>query len=284
MKNTPKQKSPIAPPQRIDTHRTDTLAVREVERQLSADWIVRHQQDRDYGIDLMVEVFDGNTPTGGLVLLQIKGTAAPFSPPVQLHSFPVKTLLYAQMFSAPFFLFHVSVPDEKIYYVWLQKYIGTRLESDTPDWRTQGTVTIDFPESNVLPKGLERIAKLARYSVHRDLGFTFLGHFEWLFQFMNEVDRGNEHAIESALEHLVQISRLTAFLEFYRDWTDELDLVGFKRILEKAKQYKIAELEDEDRTFVDEQMDQLLAVKRMFLARDELDVFIVENSTDGLPY
>jgi hypothetical protein len=61
------------PPQRTDTHRIDTDAVRVVRTKLTADWMERSVEDRDYGIDMMLETFDGNNPTGILVLLQVKG-------------------------------------------------------------------------------------------------------------------------------------------------------------------------------------------------------------------
>ncbi len=52
------------PPQRTDEHRIDTEAVRVVRNQFTSDWEERSVEGRDYGMDMMVEAFDGNSPTG----------------------------------------------------------------------------------------------------------------------------------------------------------------------------------------------------------------------------
>jgi hypothetical protein len=46
------------------THETDTLAVRAIISELPASWLVRSQDERDYGIDLSIEMFSGAEPTG----------------------------------------------------------------------------------------------------------------------------------------------------------------------------------------------------------------------------
>lgn len=66
------------PPRRTETHRIDTQAVRVVRSKLTPDWVERSVEDRDYGIDMMLEAFDGDQPTGILILLQIKGHAGRF--------------------------------------------------------------------------------------------------------------------------------------------------------------------------------------------------------------
>ncbi|MBF4437736.1 DUF4365 domain-containing protein, partial [Vibrio anguillarum] len=59
---------------RTRTHEIDTLAVRKIISELPVDWIVRGQEERDYGIDLTIERFDGQNATGDYFLVQVKGT------------------------------------------------------------------------------------------------------------------------------------------------------------------------------------------------------------------
>lgn len=274
---------PTSPPRRIDTHRIDTLAVRLVQSKLPADWIVRTQEDRDYGIDLMVEVFDGEHPTGVLILLQVKGHKASFGNPVVMQV-PVKTLLYARMFLAPFFLFNVSLADNVVHYVWLQKYINTKLANDSLRWERQTDVNIHFPKDNVLDtEGLSRIFSLTRYTAHRDLGFTFLGHLAWLYRHIEEFHQGGgKKAVGSALERLNEIKKLDVFIADYEEIVESLDLEKFARVLAKAKQYGIFDYGDDE--LVDKQILILFEIQSLFLSRDETDASVAEDLDVGLPY
>lgn len=56
-------------PQRTQTHTIDTKAIRRLITTLSEDWLIRDLSDRDYGIDLKLEYFDGISPTGIIIFL-----------------------------------------------------------------------------------------------------------------------------------------------------------------------------------------------------------------------
>lgn len=119
-------------PKRIDTHRIDTKAVRTIFTHLNENWLVRSLEERDYGIDLQLERFDSDDATGDFIFVQVKGTDKAFKENVQLSGFPVDTVNYALMFDVPFFIFHTSNVSKQTKYVWLQNYVETRLEKDTP--------------------------------------------------------------------------------------------------------------------------------------------------------
>jgi hypothetical protein len=250
---------------------------------LPADWIVRTQEDRDYGIDLMVEVFDGELPTGVLILLQIKGHEGAFEDFVVMQV-PVKTLLYARMFLAPFFLFTVSLDDDVVHYVWLQKYINTRLPNDSPRWDRQEKVNIYFPRDNVLDEaGLSRIVSLTKYTAHRDLGVSFLGHVAWLHRHIDEFHQsGGKGAIGAAIERLKEIEKLQTFIDDYGEHAEDVDLERFSRVLAKTKLY--GEFDYGDDEIVEEQMQLLFLIENLFLSQDEIGGFVAENSDEGLPY
>lgn len=46
---------------RTQTHITDTLAIREIMSKLPENWLVRGLEERDYGIDLSIELYNGKT-------------------------------------------------------------------------------------------------------------------------------------------------------------------------------------------------------------------------------
>jgi hypothetical protein len=271
------------PPKRTETHRIDTQAVRVVRSKLTPDWVERSVEDRDYGIDMMLEAFDGDQPTGILVLLQIKGHAAAFGDDIVM-AIPVKTLLYARMFQAPFFLVNVSLEDEAVHFVWLQKYINARLTTENRRWNRQAHVNVHFPRDNVLDDiGLAKIRSLVKYTAHRDLGFTFLRHLIWLEQHIYEFRQsGDKPILEQALIRLREIAKLDEFLGSYEEHLEELDLDRLKNALSKALAYGM--FDDDDHIVVDEEMLSLHQIELMFLSQDEIDGFVSEHSNEGLPY
>ena len=107
---------------RSKEHIIDTKAIRTVIAQLDHNWLIRNLDERDYGIDLTLERFDGEFPTGDFILLQVKGTNTRFSKDVKLSGYPVKNIQYSLLFNIPFFALHVSNPSNKAFFVWLQKW------------------------------------------------------------------------------------------------------------------------------------------------------------------
>jgi hypothetical protein len=271
-------------PQRSNTHRIDTDAVRVVRTLLTSDWIERSVEDRDYGIDMMLEAFDGKDPTGTLVLFQIKGYEGSFGTEPVTFSVPVKTLLYARMFQAPFFLLHVSNSDRKAHFVWLQKYIDTRLSTDSPRWDRQTHVTIHFPNENVLmASGLNKVLALARHAAHRDVAITFMRHLHWLRRHVDEFHRSkNQVQVEQALIRLKEIRRLEPFLATYKDFCPDLDIDKFGSTLKKAKAY--GDFDYGDDNLVDAQLGELFSIQSMFLDKDEIAGSILEALDSGFPY
>lgn len=143
-------------PMRSSTHITDTRAVRLIMSKLNPNWLLRSLEERDYGIDLSLEKFNGDEPTGNYVFIQVKGHEKKFRPlrnGMISFPFPVDTLKYAELFRIPFFALIVSLQDEEIYFVSLQHYIQ-QLDIDPKhaNWRSQTTVNllIPSPENNFI--------------------------------------------------------------------------------------------------------------------------------------
>jgi hypothetical protein len=171
-----------APPKRIENHRIDTLAVRRLMSVLNEDWIIRDLSERDYGIDLMVEYFEGEVPTGKTAFFQIKGKRDPIRVSrdgfVTFYDFPVKTLLYAEHFPEPFFLMHLSiVKDQPIYYLWLQKYIQVELDRHQPNWRKESEINLRIPGANSFLDDEARVLVIASRNVMLKKAMRFLTDF-----------------------------------------------------------------------------------------------------------
>lgn len=161
-------------PCRTDAHRTDTLAMKKVSLVLGADLLLRSVDERDYGVDALVERFE-SASAGQFLLFQVKGTTDDINnakPDISLGGFPRRTALYAEEFVHPFIVAYTSVKNgpadqSPVYYLWLQRYIEYFLEAQDPQWRTdaQTTMTLYMPSTNVVSEDLERIKKIAASSM-----------------------------------------------------------------------------------------------------------------------
>lgn len=141
-------------PKRTQTHTIDTMAVRRLITTLSEDWIIRDLSDRDYGIDLKLEYFDGQSPTGIIIFLQVKGTNKIIKERagiVTFKNFPIHTLNYSNLFPEPFYLVYLSDKEaEPIYFLWLQKYVTNEQEKLLNLKTDQQEVSLKIPSRNNL--------------------------------------------------------------------------------------------------------------------------------------
>lgn len=121
------------------------------------NWVARNQ-DRDFGVDLEVElaneVPDGQELIGRLLKVQIKG-----SQELEVKSQHVALKLrrdyidYINQFRVPVILVAVDVPSDRVWYLWLQEWSlnnEVRLKKETKN------VTIHIPIEQTLEAGLER--------------------------------------------------------------------------------------------------------------------------------
>ena len=279
----PQPKSPMKAITRSETHRIGTLAVRTILVELPADWSIRGLEERDYGIDLHIEIFDRDKPTGRIAHIQVKGLLAHFSRGnIKLARFPTRTLEYALRFSAPFFLFFTSIKAKTTYFVWLQKYASSKLNSETPDWRDQDWITIYFPNGNTLHQNHQKITDILRVEQLRDDGIRYLAAYEWLKLHVGHGLSGSSVALEQALESISLMEDLSDFIAHYGQSLVDLDLKYLKEsINDHTANRNVANATEQIR----EQLQYLYNLKMLFLDKDEMDEFTVQScSPDGHPY
>ena len=159
-------------------HIIDTKAIRQVLNAMPEYCVIRELTERDYGIDLMIELFsktgeDKNKhpvydTTGHVCYLQVKGTDKELkinSDNAISFNIDKKSLYYVEKFSTPFLLLRVCTlkGKEGIYFLWLQRYISDKLDTDDPNWRTRETdsISLYIPTHNNLKDRFEKIEKIS---------------------------------------------------------------------------------------------------------------------------
>lgn len=206
-------------PKRSSQHKVETESVALLRTQLGSDWVFRDHQDRDYGVDVHLELFDGEVPTGLVLYGQVKGTLDPFGQEVTLSGFPTKTANYANLFGIPFFVFFTSTASKETKFVWLQEYLLFNIKSS--QLSEQESISIKFPTENTLTKGGNRKIKaiLERHKLNA-AALKFITHYERLINQIELMRSGNDKAIQSCITQIREMKNLSLVLQR----TDERDL------------------------------------------------------------
>lgn len=135
---------------RSKSHQIDTRAQRILDSKLPENW-VKHEIHPDYGVDYAIELFNDEEPTGTWFTIQLKGTER-LMEYANYISFPLKTADIEYYFSKvplPLFLFVISVKENKIYWIFIQRYVNEVLNSENPNWTMQRYATIKIPKQNI---------------------------------------------------------------------------------------------------------------------------------------
>jgi uncharacterized protein DUF4365 len=120
-------------------------------------WGFARKQDPDIHIDYVVELRDGDRPTGQNIAVQVKGTTVPIISEGRISkSMAVQHLkYYLDDLKMPVFIVVVDVNSESIYWVFAQEF----LRSTSTNWRNQETLTVHAMQptapEHVLPSEVE---------------------------------------------------------------------------------------------------------------------------------
>ncbi len=165
-------------------HIIDTKAVKQVFNSIPEHCVIRELTERDYGIDLMLELFEEDgfddkknpiyTSSGHVCYLQLKGTDSKKKVNKKdgtiSYSIDKKSLLNVEKYATPFILTRVYTNslNNEIYFLWLQRYISEVLDVMNPNWRTEkpNSVTLYIPlknDFNIYFKKIEVIASRIKY-------------------------------------------------------------------------------------------------------------------------
>lgn len=209
---------------RTQAHIIDTKAVKKVLNLLPDHWVVRELTERDYGIDLMVEIFvpvlkdtKGNEAfdsSGAIFHIQIKGT----NTKLQVsragtinHSLGKSSLKYVEKFSVPFFLFRLDVSSNlnKCYFVWLQRYIKNVLDIDDPSWRDskKKSVSVHIPKENIVIDRMERIEEIAFRPKYLEELIEYRELYADLVHRFSSIQEGNHASDNRAISEITALAQ-----------------------------------------------------------------------------
>lgn len=159
-------------------HIVDTQSIKRVLNIFPDHWVIRELTERDYGIDLFIEIFEKTganqhghdvfDSTGAVFHAQIKGTGSALKIKQDnnlSYLLNKESLLYMERFSIPFLLFRVDVSsnDAKSYFLWIQRYIRDVLDLNVPTWRAdkKKSFSVNIPTHNEISLNFEKIEKIA---------------------------------------------------------------------------------------------------------------------------
>lgn len=137
---------------RPSNHRIDNHAQKIFESKCPTNWSIQ-EPNEDYGIDYYIRVFEDDDigeATEIFFAVQLKGVKRLKSNETHvLFSMKTDTLnFYLTKVSEPVFLVVVDTSLNKIYWLFLQKYINETLNIEKPNWKTQNTITLKIPKEN----------------------------------------------------------------------------------------------------------------------------------------
>ncbi len=278
-------------------HVIDTKAVKLTINKIPDYWVVRDLSERDYGIDLMIEIFtengidkDGHTKyisTGRVCYLQIKGTNSEIKVNKDKSvSFNLEKdfLLYAEKFPTPFILTRVCTLEgkEAIYFVWLQRYIIDILDLKTPDWREkkQDEFAIRIPPKNILPDNYKKIEIIASRIKYIEEYAEFYERYSLMtpgYEVMvsGEFTKAQFHYFITELKRIRNLSTLLEFNNCQVNQDDISILIDFIINIRDSK-YKPKSINDFPNPLI-YNLDLLLADNFM---RIFLENMIAENEND----
>ncbi|MGV1767994.1 DUF4365 domain-containing protein [Rhizobium rhizogenes] len=116
-----------AVPNRSRSHQLEDVSITYFKSILPEAWVCR-EKDRDYGVDLEVEIFDElGDATGLMFYAQLKATDNPDRETKAV--IPVDRIRYLQSLDAPSILVRYSTPNKNVYWRWAFGALGRGLIS-----------------------------------------------------------------------------------------------------------------------------------------------------------
>lgn len=145
-------------PKRHREHILEEESLKFVERIIPSEWN-QGTYKRDYGIDLLYEIFVNDITTGANFSIQIKATDKLKIRKKGYIAHPLETSTLRYFLERPELVVFViyDASKGKGYWLWIQDFIRNKLD---PNWKHQKTATIQIPSDNVFDQNsLERIEK-----------------------------------------------------------------------------------------------------------------------------
>jgi len=139
-----------------------------LRNQLPKGWIVRDKEP-DVGIDMEIEIVEGENVTNKMIWVQVKATESRKSTISKIPSYPMETehLKYYESCRIPVIIVYGIKKSENnfdFYSLFAQKYIRENLSFNDHDWRNKKTKTLKF-ESKLKIRDLDTIARYGYFYI-----------------------------------------------------------------------------------------------------------------------
>lgn len=139
----------------IETQSTDIFRIKVNSYYSNGDALFRNITERDYGIDGIIELFENESPTGIISLIQIKGTENKIVP-LKTHDsvscqISISNVNYAFQRNIPVIVVYLSIIDSLFYYVCLNDIV----DDISDEIYNKKSITIRIPNKNLIVNDLE---------------------------------------------------------------------------------------------------------------------------------
>jgi tetratricopeptide (TPR) repeat protein len=132
------------------THWLETESRTAFRNFIPPSWIVRDMAP-DYGLDMEVEIVEGENLTNKVFWLQIKATDTS-KDNIEEISFSIETkyLEYYENCRLPVIILLWVKSQRRFYHIFAQRFIQETLSMEKLEWRTQKTITLNFSSESIL--------------------------------------------------------------------------------------------------------------------------------------
>lgn len=136
---------------RTDPHKIETKSKNIfrsiIDSNKYCDALVRDINERDYGIDFMVELFENENPTGKIAFIQLKGTQKEIeslkkSDEISCPGISNSSLSYGEQNNIPFIIVYLSIETKEFYFIDIQS-LNLNFNSESTN-----NITIRIPVKN----------------------------------------------------------------------------------------------------------------------------------------
>ena len=211
-------------PQRPKQHQLEDYSTNKFKQLIPASWIVG-KKEKDYGIDLEIEIVDSNNKvTGEIFLVQLKATDSSKSSVIQSVSMKIETLNYYKSLQLLVMLVRYSKKMDQFFFKWVKIILIYIMQKGTK------TVKISFENKNLwidttVDKNQNSFKKITAFKT----GFIQLPVSLSLNILERLIKSENPVVTESRL--VSQLSQYNQLVKIEDDFTDPL----FSAIIQKSE-------------------------------------------------
>lgn len=118
---------------RAKQHVSETSSASLLRRHLPDDWLIRDLTERDYGIDVLVEIVADGRMTGNVIVAQVRSQASFLIKRTERVYRELKRSTYNYLIGnpAPAYLFLCSLEDQTVYWRSIREVHRTRTSNET---------------------------------------------------------------------------------------------------------------------------------------------------------